>query len=178
MELAERACRLSEWKNPVLIGTLAAAYAEAGRFEEAVKTAERARDVATKMGDKQTAEANTKLLELYRIRKTVSGGERRSIAAPKPQMRGRRESRAGSTGVKRNELPTEATDCTRLRAEASACQADDTDLRKGFEPPKGVEGRESRVEGRDKEWAATDEHPPSRRSFGRAGRWHGFKKGV
>ena len=37
--LAERACKLTDYKKPLLVGTLAAAYAEAGRFPEAVATA-------------------------------------------------------------------------------------------------------------------------------------------
>ena len=43
VRLAERACRLTAYQQPMLIGTLAAAYAEAGRFEEATATAEKAR---------------------------------------------------------------------------------------------------------------------------------------
>ena len=35
--LATRACELSEWKNPDFLDTLAAAYAEAGQFDDAVK---------------------------------------------------------------------------------------------------------------------------------------------
>ncbi|MEI2722200.1 MAG: hypothetical protein V9H26_01280 [Verrucomicrobiota bacterium] len=30
--LADQACRLTEWKSAILMGTLAAAYAEAGAF--------------------------------------------------------------------------------------------------------------------------------------------------
>ncbi len=64
--LAERACKLSEYKTPVLIGTLAAAYAEAGRYADAVSTAEKARDLAITNGEKETADRNNKLLEVYR----------------------------------------------------------------------------------------------------------------
>ena len=32
-----KACELSEWKDDSLLGTLAAAYAEAGRFDDAIK---------------------------------------------------------------------------------------------------------------------------------------------
>jgi tetratricopeptide (TPR) repeat protein len=37
IELAKKACELTEWKNPHFLDTLAAAYAEAGQFVEAVK---------------------------------------------------------------------------------------------------------------------------------------------
>jgi cytochrome c-type biogenesis protein CcmH/NrfG len=37
IEYAKKACELSEWKYPSWFGTLAAAYAEAGDFNEAVK---------------------------------------------------------------------------------------------------------------------------------------------
>jgi tetratricopeptide (TPR) repeat protein len=46
VELAEQAARLSGGTNPIFIGTLAAAYAEAGRFPEAVEMAQRARQLA------------------------------------------------------------------------------------------------------------------------------------
>ncbi len=66
VRLADRACELSEQREPVLLGTLAAAYAEAGRFMEAVKTAEKARDLAAAAGLKDVAAKNAELLELYR----------------------------------------------------------------------------------------------------------------
>jgi Flp pilus assembly protein TadD len=69
VRLAERACELSERREPVLLGTLAAAYAEAGRFSDAVKTAEKARDLATAAGLKDVAAKNSELLELYRAGK-------------------------------------------------------------------------------------------------------------
>ncbi len=37
MELAEKACELSQWNDPPCIDTLAAAYAESGKWDEAVK---------------------------------------------------------------------------------------------------------------------------------------------
>jgi hypothetical protein len=53
----------------MLLGTLAAAYAEAGRFGEAVKTAEQARDLAAAAGLKDVAAKNSELLKLYRAGK-------------------------------------------------------------------------------------------------------------
>jgi tetratricopeptide (TPR) repeat protein len=67
VELAERACRLTNDEQPFYLGTLAAAYAEAGRFSDAIATAEKARDLARKAGLEKVAERNEQLLELYRV---------------------------------------------------------------------------------------------------------------
>jgi len=69
VRLAERACQLTQFREPMFVGTLAAAYAEAGRFPDAVKTAERAQDLAAAAGLKKLAERNQQLLELYRAGK-------------------------------------------------------------------------------------------------------------
>jgi protein O-mannosyl-transferase len=66
VELAERACRLTNSEQPVYLTTLAAAYAGAGRFKDAVITAEKARDLARLSGLEKTVKQNEKLLELYR----------------------------------------------------------------------------------------------------------------
>jgi hypothetical protein len=49
-----------------MVGTLAAAYAEAGRFGDAVATAEKACALAAQKGDQALLEKNRQLLELYR----------------------------------------------------------------------------------------------------------------
>ena len=64
--LAERACRLTDAKQALMVGTLAAAYAEAGRFTEAVSTAEKAARLAEQAKEPELATKNRKLLELYR----------------------------------------------------------------------------------------------------------------
>jgi Flp pilus assembly protein TadD len=69
VRLAERACELTHYGEPLFIGTLAAAYAEAGRFPEAVTMAEKAEQLATSAGLKKIAEKNRQLLELYRAGK-------------------------------------------------------------------------------------------------------------
>jgi hypothetical protein len=66
VKLAKRACTLTSNTKPVFLGTLAAAYAEAGRFVEAVKTAERAQQLATAAGETAIAARNQDLLQLYR----------------------------------------------------------------------------------------------------------------
>jgi Flp pilus assembly protein TadD len=66
VRFAERACRLTQFKQAVPVGTLAAAYAEAGRFQEAVATAETAIRLASAAGNERFAAANRELLGLYR----------------------------------------------------------------------------------------------------------------
>ena len=66
VELAGRACAVTDYQNPVLMGTLAAAYAEAGKFKEAIEIAQRARNLAQTAGQPEVAEQNRQLLELYR----------------------------------------------------------------------------------------------------------------
>ncbi|HLH54253.1 MAG TPA: tetratricopeptide repeat protein [Verrucomicrobiae bacterium] len=65
VELSERACRLSDFRQPALIGTLGAAYAESSRFREAIDAATRAAALAIKSGDTNLAQRNQKLIGLY-----------------------------------------------------------------------------------------------------------------
>ena len=66
VQLAEHACQLTRHQQAFKIGTLAAAYAEAGRFDDAVAAAQMARDVAQTHGEKGVAETNQKLENLYK----------------------------------------------------------------------------------------------------------------
>ncbi len=75
VSLAERACRLTDYREAVMMGTLAAAYAEAGRFSDAATTAEKAQDLARKSNDTELAAKNGKLIELYRTEKPYRDGE-------------------------------------------------------------------------------------------------------
>ena len=63
--LAESACEQTQYQEPTLIGTLAAAYAEAGRFSNAVVSCKQARDLAQKLGQTEIASKNEELLRLY-----------------------------------------------------------------------------------------------------------------
>jgi Flp pilus assembly protein TadD len=66
---AEKACQKTQYKDPMTMGTLAAAYAEAGRFPDAVATAEKAANLATAAGNARVAAINTQLMQLYRAGK-------------------------------------------------------------------------------------------------------------
>jgi tetratricopeptide (TPR) repeat protein len=85
VELAQQAERLSGSKDARILVTLAAAYAEAGRFAEAVKAAERALELSI-------AQSNSAYAELLRehIRLYQSGSPFRDTghtsAAPNPDL--------------------------------------------------------------------------------------------
>ena len=79
VRLGEQACELTHYQEPLFIGTLAAAYAEAGRFPEAVTTAEKAEQLAISAGLAAVAAKNRQLLELYR-----AGKPYHEPAPPKP----------------------------------------------------------------------------------------------
>jgi Flp pilus assembly protein TadD len=65
VRLAERACQLTQYKEAFMVGTLAAAYAEAGRFPEAVATAQRALQRAETQSNPALADASRSQLKLY-----------------------------------------------------------------------------------------------------------------
>ncbi len=65
VERAQQAEQLGEVELPQLLDTLAAAYAEAGRFDEAVTTAKRALNFPAIQNDKSLAEAIQSRLKLY-----------------------------------------------------------------------------------------------------------------
>jgi hypothetical protein len=61
--------RVTHNRAPIYLGTLAAAYAEAGRFNDAVATAQKACGLAQAGGMTNVVEQNSRLLELYRANK-------------------------------------------------------------------------------------------------------------
>ena len=66
VQLAQRACELEGEKEPRFWGTLDAAYAEAGRFAEAIATAEKTRQLALAGGQQDLAGHAETRLALYR----------------------------------------------------------------------------------------------------------------
>jgi serine/threonine-protein kinase len=71
MRLAARAVEQTDWRQPLFIGTLAAAYAEAGQFPQACEMALTAHALAWMTNQKEIAAKNQKLLDLYSSGKTV-----------------------------------------------------------------------------------------------------------
>jgi tetratricopeptide (TPR) repeat protein len=66
VKYASQACLLTGYRQAGLVGTLAAANAEAGHFPEAISTAETAIKLATATGNTRIAAMNQQLLLLYR----------------------------------------------------------------------------------------------------------------
>jgi tetratricopeptide (TPR) repeat protein len=66
VKLAQLACQLTGNKDAITLGTLGAAYAEAGQFTNAVAAAEQAIALANASGNPGFARANQQLLRLYR----------------------------------------------------------------------------------------------------------------
>jgi Flp pilus assembly protein TadD len=75
IELATEACKLTEYKVPHILSTLAAAYAEIGDFDNAVKWVSKGLEVADKSkdtekeGKQETKDALKKELENYKVKK-------------------------------------------------------------------------------------------------------------
>lgn len=65
VEIAQRACELTDYRAPVILKTLAAAYAAVGKSAEAVKTAEKALNLAQTAGREKLAAAIERDLKLY-----------------------------------------------------------------------------------------------------------------
>jgi tetratricopeptide (TPR) repeat protein len=65
IELAQRAVGLSGGRQPAILGTLAAAYAEARRFPEALQAAHKALDLATRQNQRPLSESIKAKIRLY-----------------------------------------------------------------------------------------------------------------
>jgi cytochrome c-type biogenesis protein CcmH/NrfG len=77
--LAEHACAVTNRRNPKWLATLAAAYAEAGRFPEAISAAQEALSLARTTGDEATVERTGNLLGCFQ-----SGRPFRENSVPSP----------------------------------------------------------------------------------------------
>jgi tetratricopeptide (TPR) repeat protein len=71
VQLAQAACRLTNFQQPAALGTLAAAFAEAGDFTNAALTAQSAIDLAIATGNKDLATGHRRLLQRYQAGKSL-----------------------------------------------------------------------------------------------------------
>jgi protein O-mannosyl-transferase len=65
VKLAEKLCVLTDSQQPLALDALAAAYAEAGKFDNAVETAQKALKLALQLGPKELALGLKNRLKLY-----------------------------------------------------------------------------------------------------------------
>jgi tetratricopeptide (TPR) repeat protein/spermidine synthase len=65
VQVAKQACELTRFERPDLLDTLAAAYAEAGQFQEAAKVARQGIDLASRSGQQALAGEIGRRLKLY-----------------------------------------------------------------------------------------------------------------
>jgi tetratricopeptide (TPR) repeat protein len=80
VRLAERTCELTRYNQPDLLDTLAAAYAAAGRFSDAVATAEKALELALFSQQSRLIEQIQNRLSLYRASRAYI--ESSTVASP------------------------------------------------------------------------------------------------
>mgnify|MGYP005995917757 CR=1 FL=1 len=71
LEVAKRAAKITAYKDPSYLDTLAAAYAETGDFAKAIETATRALDLVDENRQPELHASLTKGLLLYRARKPM-----------------------------------------------------------------------------------------------------------
>jgi Flp pilus assembly protein TadD len=90
VELAERACALTGYEHPEFLDTLAAAYANASRFPDAVRTALKAVELARTKADAELTRAIEHRLRLYQ-----EGRPCRDIRRPQDRVQSPRDSASG-----------------------------------------------------------------------------------
>jgi len=73
IRFAEQACRLTDYKESSSVSTLAMAYAEVGRWEDAVAMAQKAASLAMAAGDNESAEHYRKLADQFQSRQPFHG---------------------------------------------------------------------------------------------------------
>lgn len=83
IEYAKRACDLTNWKHPYILGTLAAAYAETGDFDNAVKYQQQADSLYSEK-DKQRWKY---LIELYKAHRPYEAKPAQTDEATEPSKR-------------------------------------------------------------------------------------------
>jgi tetratricopeptide (TPR) repeat protein len=67
VKFASAACNLTQGKDPLLLETLAASYAEAGNFDQAIVMAQRAHDLAVVQGKTNLTARSLQSLEIFRL---------------------------------------------------------------------------------------------------------------
>lgn len=69
--LAEHAVQLTSARDPALLGTLAAAYAEVGEFDQAIELDQRAMDLAIQQGNTRLATTLDDRMGLFKAKMPI-----------------------------------------------------------------------------------------------------------
>ena len=69
LELAQNLCKITQYKQPLALDSLAAAYAEVGNFDDAVSTSKKAFKLALEQGPEELVQGLKKRLQLYEKRR-------------------------------------------------------------------------------------------------------------
>ena len=85
VRLAEEANRLTKFNQPNMLDTLAAGYAAAGRFPEAIRASQKAMDLAQRSGKPELTKKIATSLRLYRAGLPYRAGSEASARQKKPQ---------------------------------------------------------------------------------------------
>lgn len=75
IELAEKACQLSQYEQPMPLESLAMVYSEAGRFDDATKLQQKVLQLVTPRADQETLSIVRRRLDLYKSRRPFSAAE-------------------------------------------------------------------------------------------------------
>ena len=65
LKLAQSLCKITQYKQPLALDSLAAAYAEVGNFDDSVSTAKKAFKLALDQGPEELVQGLKKRLQLY-----------------------------------------------------------------------------------------------------------------
>jgi tetratricopeptide (TPR) repeat protein len=77
VRLAEKGCQLTQYRDPILLDTLAEAYAASGRYAEARSVAAQGFDIANAKGDNSLADRIRRRMEIYQNRQDEPHGTRK-----------------------------------------------------------------------------------------------------
>ncbi|MBW1899763.1 MAG: tetratricopeptide repeat protein [Deltaproteobacteria bacterium] len=69
LKLAQSLCKITQYKQPLALDSLAAAYAEVGSFGDAISTAKKAFKLALELGPEKLVKGLKKRLQLYKKRR-------------------------------------------------------------------------------------------------------------
>jgi protein O-mannosyl-transferase len=72
VQLAERSCKLTNDESPTYLTTLATAYAEVGRFDDAISTVQKAGELAQEQGQMQIFNGDAQLLQVFMNHQTFT----------------------------------------------------------------------------------------------------------